>query len=47
MFPKLFCLLAQKKVKQNSRHNSHMDLFMLIASSITGDSEKGDALDRE
>ena len=33
-----------KNAKQISRHNSHMNLFILIASSITGDSDKSDDL---
>ena len=32
------------KAKQILRRNSHMNQFMLIASSIAGDSEKGDDL---
>ena len=44
MFPKLFVCWHSKKVKQISQHNSQMNQFMLIASSIARDSEKGDDL---
>ena len=49
VFPTLFCLLAQQKSQTYSilLHNSDMNQFMLIAGSITGDSEKGDNLSRD
>ena len=40
-FPNSFVCCHSKKAKQFSRHNSHMNLFMLIASRVTGDSKKG------
>ena len=42
MFLKFFLCWLSKNAKPISRHNSHMDLFILIASSITSDSERGD-----
>ena len=42
MLSKLFICWQNKKPNQISRLNSHMNLFILIESSITGDSEKGD-----
>ena len=43
-FPNFFVCWHIKKAKHISRHYSCMNLFILIASSITGDSEKGDDL---
>ena len=44
VFSKLFFVFLQSNKAKFSRHNSHMNQFMLIASGITGDSEKGDDL---
>ena len=41
-FPNFFICWHSKIATQILRHYSHMNLFMLIARSITGDSEKGD-----
>ena len=43
-FPSFIVCWHSKKDKQISRHNSRMNLFILFASSITGDSEKDDDL---
>ena len=44
VFPNFFVCWHCKKAKQISRHTSHMNLFILIAKSITDDSEKGNDL---
>ena len=43
-FPNFSVCWHSKKAKQISLHNGHMNLFMLIGGSITGDREKGDDL---
>ena len=43
-FPNFFVHWYSKKAKKILLHNSHINLFKLITSSITGDSEKGDDL---
>ena len=40
-FPNFLVYWQSKRAKQILRHTSHMNLFILIASSIRGDSEKG------
>ena len=43
-FPNFFVGRHSKNGKHHTPHNGHMNLFMLIASSITGDSEVCDHL---